>query len=129
MLAVQIHQQRAELGEHADRGRGAVHPGARLSLAQDFALQDEATVLELDAEGGEGWQQMAVHGGAELEGAFDDGLLGTRSHDIRGRALTEEKGQRVDDHGFAGAGLPREDVEARPKWQGDVGDDGEIADA
>ena len=41
MLAVQVHEQRPDLGENADRRGRAVHPRPRLALAQDFALQDE----------------------------------------------------------------------------------------
>jgi len=45
MLAMQVHEQRADLGEHPDGSRRAVHPGARLPFSQHFALQDETALL------------------------------------------------------------------------------------
>jgi hypothetical protein len=65
----------------------------------------------------------------KLKRPFDDRLLGTRAYHVGGGPLAKQQGQGVDDHRFPGARLSGEDVEARLEWQGDVGDDGEIADA
>src|SRR3989454_7746585 len=72
---------------------------------------------------------MTMHGGGKLKRPFDDRLLGPRAHHVGGGPLAEQQGQGIDDHRFPGARLPGEDVEARLEWKGDVGDDGEIADA
>ncbi len=45
VLAVQVDEQAADFAEHADRHGRAVYPGARLPLAQHFALEDESSLL------------------------------------------------------------------------------------
>ena len=52
VLAVQVHEQGAQLGEHADRRRAAVHPGAGFPFPVDFALHDQHAVRPLHPQGG-----------------------------------------------------------------------------
>ena len=70
-----------------------------------------------------------MHRRSKFECALDDGLLRAGSHDIARGALAEQQREGIDDHRFAGAGFAGQDIEARLERQGDVGDDGEIADA
>ena len=129
VLAMQVHEQRADLGEHADGGRRAVHPGARLPFAQHFALQDESSVFQFDTKGGEGRQKMAVNGGNEFKRAFDDRFVGAGTDDVSRGSLAEQERQCIDEHRFPGTRFAGEDVEARLKRESDVGNDGEIADS
>src|SRR2546427_10418203 len=120
-LAVQVHEQGAELGQDAHSGGAAVDPGAGAAFRRDLALQDEAPVLRLHAEVGEGRHAF--------KRAFDHGLWRAGAHDIGRGALAEQQGEGVDEHGLAGAGLAGEDVQAGDEGERDVGDDGKIADA
>ena len=54
VLAVQVHQQSAELGQHSHRRGAAVHPGAGSSLRGDLTLEDEGAVLCSYPQGGKG---------------------------------------------------------------------------
>ena len=54
VLAVQVHEQRAELRQDVDGGGAAVDPGAGPSLPGDLALQHQAAVVQLYTEGGKG---------------------------------------------------------------------------
>ena len=128
VLAVQINEQTADLAQHTDRHRRPVHPRARLALTQHFALQDQPALLQLDAEGGKGRQQVTVDGGREFERPLDDRFVRTRAHDVGRRPLAEQEGEGIDDHRFAGAGFAGENVEAWLERQCHVGDHGEIAD-
>src|SRR5207247_4337769 len=121
VLAVEIHQQRAQLGEHAHRGWAAVHPGPRTAFRADLALQDEAPVLRLHAKVGRGRYPF--------KRCLDHGLVRPRAYDVRRRALAEQQGEGVHQHRLPRPGLAGEAVETGGKGERDVGDDGEIADA
>ena len=126
VLAVEVHQERAELAEDRRGGRAAVDPGARAALGRDLAAHDDARVLDVEAERFDLAPGAAVEA---LEGAFDDRLGGAGTNAAARGPLAEEKSERVDEHGLAGAGLTGEDVEAGAEVEGDVGDGGEVADA
>src|SRR5439155_1724433 len=65
----------------------------------------------------------------QVECAFDDSLVGAGTNDVARGPLAEQQSERIDQHGLAGAGFTRQDVEAGGERERDVGDDGEIADA
>jgi len=102
---------------------------ARAALRGDVALQHEPAFVHLHPQGGKGRQEAGKDGRGEFERAFNNGLLSPWTHDVRRGALAQEEGERVDQHGLAGAGLPGQDIEARGEGERDVGDDGEVADA
>ncbi len=126
VLAVEIHQQRAELAEHRGGGRAAVHPRPRAALGRDLAPHDQPSVLEIEAEG---FDPLAGDLVDPLERALDDGLRGAGTHAAAGGALAEQQRERIHQHGLPRPGLAGEDVEAGAEMEGDVGDGGEVADA
>src|SRR6266700_2722876 len=82
----------------------------------------------LHPQGGKGRQKAGEGGRGEFEGAFDNRLLRAGANDVARRSLTEQEGERIDQHGLAGAGLSRQDVEPGGERERYVGDDGEVAD-
>src|SRR2546422_11468199 len=124
VLPVEIHQQGAELGQNADRGRAAVHPDARPPLPRDFALEDDAPILHVHPKGGQGRCKAVEGGGGELKGALDRRLLRARAHHVGRCALAQEQGQGVHQHRLAGPGFSGEDrseerrvgKECRSRW-------------
>src|SRR5437588_11690085 len=128
VLPVQVDQQRAELREGAHRARAAVHPGAGSPFPADLPFQYQSTVVRLHPQGGKGRQKAGEGGRGEFEGALDHGLLSTGTDDVARGALAQQQGQGVHQHRLARTGFAGEDVQARSKREGDVGDDGEVAD-
>jgi len=49
VLAVQVYEQGAQLGEHAHGGRAAVHPGPRAPFPGDLAFEHQAAVVQLQS--------------------------------------------------------------------------------
>ena len=129
VLAMQVHEQAADLAEHTDRYRRAVDPRTGLAFTQHFALQDQTSLFELNPKCGERGQQVPMRCRPEFEGALDDRLLRAGSDDVGRGALAEQQREGVDDHRFAGPGFAGQNVEAGLERQRDVGNDGEIADA
>src|SRR5207302_7652383 len=129
VLAVQVHEQRPQLGEHAHGGGAAVHPGAGSALPRDFPLEDQVPVFGLHPQGGQGRSKAVEGGRGEFKGALDDGLVGAGAHDVGRGTLTQQQSEGIHQHRLPRPRLTGEDVETGGEGERDVGDDGEIADA
>ena len=126
VLPMQVDNRFTKRGQHADGRWGSVDPGARATLDRDLPSHDE---LFLRVESG-CLETLARRGRQGVEHPFHDGLRRARAN---GRAIgavaKKKKGEGVDKHRLAGAGLAGEDVEAWPEFERHVRDGGEIAHA
>jgi hypothetical protein len=123
VLAVEIHQAAAQLGQGADRGGTAVHPRPGTALRRHVAADDQTPLLGLEAQA---VQHRAQRVGHRLEHRLHRGAGRARTHLSRVGPRTQQQPQRVHQHGLPGAGFPGQHVEARPRWQRDVGDGSEV---
>ena len=73
-----------------------------------------------------------INDGAVLwkgERSFELGFFGLGANLVDGRAATDQESNGVDQNGFAGTGLARQDMETPGKLKAQTIDDGEIGDA
>ena len=124
VLAVDVAEEGSEFLQKGGGNGAAIEEGARLTVGQDFAFEDQFVFGGFDAgmleNGGEG-------GGLGLfEDAGDAGAFGAAAHHFGRGAATEEQAEGVDDDGFAGAGLAGEEVQTRVEADAESLDDGVV---
>ena len=125
VLAVHLYERVAEPLEEADRDRRVVDEGAMAAATRELAADHDLAVLHSQPRLVEHGRHAAVgHGEHRLDG----GGLGVGANHIGLRARTAHQENRVDQDGFAGAGLAGEDVEAGGEGDGDVLDHREVPD-
>lgn len=127
VLSVEVDEEVADLAELGEGEEIAVCQGAAASGGGDFAAQDEFVVRSVNAglveERGEG----GVAG--DVEEGLDFGRVAAPAHVVAAGAFAEDELERTDDDGLAGSGLAGQAVESGIEVQGEVVDDGQIADA
>ena len=92
VLAVEVHQRRAQLAHERSGGRRPVNPGAIAPLGSYLALEDEEALFGLHPEVGQARFQHGVP--AHVENPLDDRALCARPHDFASRALTQQQRER-----------------------------------
>ncbi len=131
VLARQIHEQPAELGEPRRGRQRAVDVRAAAPAALDHAA-DRDFVVDL-ACGQARAVEHAEHTRAQILGdlddRLDDRLVGSRARDVRRRAPAAQQVHRLDDQRLARAGLAREHVHAGAELDLDIGQDREVRDS
>ena len=103
VLAVEIHQQPAVLGQLGHRRQTAVDVGPRPPLCRDDPAEDHLVL-------------------AHEEAALHDGLARPRSYQARLGPPSDEEGHGFDEEGLAGAGLPGHGGQARTEEQARLAD-------
>ncbi len=112
VLALHLHQQRADPFQRGRAHRRVVHPGARAAIPPDRTAQHDILV-----RGQAQLFQQRVHGmGARRGEAGGYARLIRAGADQRGiRARAQGQAQAVEQNGFAGARLPGQHGQSRAK--------------
>ncbi|MEZ4369011.1 MAG: hypothetical protein R2939_22430 [Kofleriaceae bacterium] len=134
VLAREVDQHRAELGQPRRRRQRAVDVGPAAATALDGAAHEHlvgAAVVEGGRQAGavEDPAHPRREVGRHLEDRLDHRLVGAGARDVGRRPPAAQQVDGLDDERLAGAGLAGEDVEALAQLDGDVGQDGEVGDA
>ena len=127
MLAVQVDEQPADLGEDRGAHGAAVDPRARATGGGDLALQHDERLLRVDAALVE--QRGDLRPVADVEDAFDRRAIGAGANQVRAGALAEQQAERADDDRLARTRLAGQHVESARERQRERFDDGEVPDA
>ncbi len=126
LLAVDVEQEVGRVLQLRQRRRAAVDEGARAAAGVDHATQDQRAVVGGEAgfiePGRQCWQ--AVDG--EFNRDFRTG--GAAAYHAAFGAVTQRQRQRIDQDGFAGAGLAGEDGQPRREIKLDRFDQQVVAD-
>ena len=125
MLAVNVHQAIAQFAQLGHGGAGAIDPGAAAPGGVDGAAQQQHAGLGTEAVGLEPGDDGRWR--IELGGDFAARLPFTHPQGVA--APAQGQLQRVDQDGFAGAGLARQHREAGLESQLQLGHDDEVAQA
>ncbi len=115
-LGVDEGELGCELAEGGDGGGLVVDKDAAFAGGGDLAPKQDLVGL-FGVVDTVGFKDGAGAGGA-LKGAADDGLFGAVADDVARGFAAEQEGERVDQDGFAGAGLAREEVEPGAELDG-----------
>ena len=121
-----IDERFAELTQRLHRHRLAVHIRARAPVGADDPPQQHAFVLVLDRLLGEPGARGGIVRDGERRGDF--GALRAVPHDFGAGAAAGREQQRIDENGFARAGLAGEHRQSGAELQLDSVDDREVAD-
>src|SRR5690606_14188626 len=127
VLAVQVNELATDLTHQCSRARGAIDPGPVAPLGRYLTADDEQSLFRLDALLREGPDDGRMR--ADVEDTLNARPPGARAHDVGGRALTEQQGERADDDRLACAGLARERVQPGFEAERQALDDGEVENA
>src|SRR4051794_28239733 len=125
MLAMDLDERAAQRFEDLHAHRLVVHEGARASVRELHAAQDQA-VLGADAVLGKRRERRMLRLDVKRRGHLP--LLGALAHEARVAAAAERKRESIEQDRFAGAGLAGEHREAgriidvEPFDQNDVAD-------
>ncbi len=115
VLAVEGEQPRAERPQLRRGGRAALQEGRGPARGRDAPSQHDLARVLGQALGDLRQLGIVEQPGRELEHALDVGLRGARPHDLGPRLPAHDQVQRVGQDRLAGAGLPRDRVQARPE--------------
>src|ERR1700719_2046243 len=96
VLTIKREQLRADVAQLGDRGRAAVQVGASAPVGADTAAEND--LLDF---GRQSFAKQPADGVREVECALDIGLVRPRANDSGPRPTTEEKIERVCQHGLA----------------------------
>ena len=110
VLAVDVDERQAELGQRCHRREAPVEIGAGTTVARHDAAHDHLVV------------------GREHESTFDDRLGAAGAHHRAVGPAAEQQPDRFDDHRLARARLARDRGEAGPEHEREIGDDSEVGD-
>ena len=125
VLAVNVDQHAADLGQNAHGGRAAADPCPGTTFTRDLPADHQAAVFDVEPEGLDGG---TPGGGDFLENTFDDRFAGSGTDHAGIGPSPQQQNQGIHHHGFPRPGFPGQHVEARAKRQGDVFDGGEVLD-
>ena len=117
VLTVDVHEMRGKLLEKGQRNVAAVDEDRALARARNLAENDEL-VLALDLLLCEERRQSRIP--LTRKYRLDAQGIAAAADGIRGDALSENRTKRVDQDGFTGAGLAREDVQPRTELDGNL---------
>ena len=126
-LAVHRHQRLGEVGQPADRQRGAAGEGPRAPLGADRAAEHDPVVLDLSPD----LVDLGRHLRQPLEpyGPLDPGRPRPGADRAAVGPAAQEQPEGGDDHGLAGTGLTGDDGQPRPQLQRRGVDHPELLDA
>ena len=130
VLAVQVDQQLADLGQLGERRRAAVDPGAALSLRVERAPDEELVIPARVVAGKLLHGEPSGHVGpvADVERRRQLGALRARPQLPLLEAIAEQQRERVEQDRLAGARFAGEDREAAIELEVEGFDDDEIPD-
>ena len=120
VLAVDVHQEWADLPELSGGDKDAVEVGFPGPLLSDRSLDGDSLFLgrcELR------WNPLEL---GQAKNGFDRGLGFSRPDDVGASLVSEDKPDAVDDDGLSGAGFAGEDGEAGLKMDVQVLDRGQV---
>jgi hypothetical protein len=137
MLAGQIDEPRAELGQPAGGRQRAVDVRPALAAAQDDPADHDLGAIaaaiivgrQRQPSLGQDRAHPAAQVGRDLDDGLDRGLGGAGPRDVRRSAAAAQEVDRLDDERLAGPGLAGQDREARAELDRDVRQNGEVGDA
>ena len=123
LLAMDFDEELRQFAQCLERHHLAVHIGARTAVRADHPPHHEIAVvfdcLRLEPGLRCAWKRVKTR--------RDFGALRALAHDVAAGAAAGNEQQRIDDDGFAGAGLAGERREAGPKFEFRLIDEHEIA--
>ena len=125
VLAVQVDECGAELGQRGQGGGAPVDPGARPPLRAHLAADDHPLLLGIEPQSVEPAAECRVG----IEGPLHHAACRAGADERAVRALAQQEGERIDEHRLPRPGLPGEDVQPLSELQRDFGDRGEVPDA
>ncbi len=128
-LAVDVHERRAHLPKQGQAHGPAIESGNGTSLAADFARQRHVVGVIFQVLAFQDFIHRHLRGAVEGERPLDEGRLRLGADDGRVGAAADEHDHRVEDDGFARAGLAGQDGESRAEFQVEAVNDGEVLDA
>ena len=110
VLSVDIRQVRRQVFEQGHRHRPAADERARLAAAQDFTLDDQLAVFDIETSG----FQQAADGRviADIEDARHARAGFSGADGLRRGAAPQQQAEGVHHQGFAAAGLARQQVQS-----------------
>jgi len=132
VLAVQLHEARREVAKRRGGRERAVDERAASALAADLAADDQLARSRLSRASGRHRGRVPRARDASrgvVEDCFDGGLRLARPDQVGRRARAEQEAHGFNEDGLAGAGLPRQHVEAGLELDLDGFDHREVADA
>ena len=110
VLAVDVDERAAQLGQRRDGGEAPVEIGPRTAVAWHDPAHDDLVV------------------GREHEATFDDRFGAAGAHHRAVGTPAEQQPDGLDDHGLARARLAGDRGEAGPEHERELGDDAEVGD-
>jgi hypothetical protein len=127
VLAVQVHQQSANLGKQSGRAGGAVHPGAAPAFGRNLPPQNQQTFFTFDPL----LLQQLIELGTirDIEHPFNNGFPCATANCIRRGSFAQQKRERTNDDGLSRARFTRKRVESVVQAHGKTFDDREVFDA
>ena len=126
VLAMDLDQLVAELGQQADADRLVVDEGARAPVGAERAAQDQRRLARRCRARREARATGMAVGQVELGG--DLGALGARPHQAAGAAVAEREPERIQQDRLAGAGFAGEHAERAVKGEIKPFDEDDVAD-
>ncbi len=118
MLTVQVHEAAAE-SRQCGHGRGtAIGPGPVAPFSIDVAPHHQPVLFDIHT--GSGSETFDEWHATHIECRLHHCPLGARSDQITACSLTHQKGEGIDQHGFARTGLAREDVQPGSQREGHI---------
>ena len=126
VLAVDLHEELADVAQALHGDRPPVDEGPRAAVAADGPAQHAGPLGVGELELGEARLDRGQAGG--LEDGGDLGALAAGAHDARARPVPQDETERVEQNRLAGAGLAREHGHPRADLEGHPLDDGQVAD-
>jgi hypothetical protein len=110
VLAMKIHERSSDFSENARRDWGAVRPRASPPRHGNFALEDDRSLVSVDATLIHERNKRRVR--RNVEDSLYGRLVRTSANEIGASPLAKQKTKSTDNYGFPGARLTGQDVEA-----------------
>ena len=125
-LAVDVHQQFAELLERRQRDRLIVDVSEAASRGAEAAHQDQLVVVHRRLE--HGFRGLALVRSIQLEAADDAQLRSVGADQLAGATFAQQQPERRQQQRLAGAGFAGPGAEAGLQFDADVFDQGHVQD-
>ena len=116
---------RGKLPQHAHRGWLVVDEDASFASGRDLAPQDDGFVFVagIDAVGFKNPSDDLFCLVVDLEDRRDHGPIGASANHVGGSLVAQKECERINQNGFAGAGLAGQEIQASSKLYRQIVDD------
>jgi hypothetical protein len=108
MLTMEIHQKSPNRRKRRYRCGAPVSPRTVSSFGADVTPHCKTVFLEVETRIARGATNVGML--FDVECRLDHTAVGSGSYEITARALTQQKGEGINEHGLAGTGLTGENI-------------------